>query len=63
MKKIEYIKPSIQIVKLVTKEGTLVSGSTEGTGLFGSGGSTSDNEFSGVQDVKDDRGGIFGDEW
>ena len=63
MKKIEYIKPSIQIVKLVTKEGTLVSGSAGGTGLFGSGGSTSDDEFSGVQDVKDDRGGFFDDEW
>jgi hypothetical protein len=62
MKKIEYIKPSIQIVKLVTKEGTLVTGSANGTGLFGSGGSTSDG-YNGVQDVKDDRGGFFDDEW
>ena len=61
MKKTVYIAPSMVVVNLGASDGLLTDLSANG--VLGSGGKTSDVDFSEGADVKDDRGGFFGDEW
>ena len=60
MKKIQYITPAINVVQLQCRDGVLDAVSSGVTSTFGGAETGESGEYA---DVKDDRGGFFGDEW